>query len=51
MVNCVLFAEKLILEESTGDPSLVHDIVGTGLPVALQDKVRLSPSVFSTLPG
>ncbi len=28
-----------------GDPFLVHDIVGSGFPVALQDKVTLSPSV------
>ena len=34
-----------------GDPSLVHDIVGTGFPVALQDKVTLPPFVVVTLLG
>jgi len=49
-----LSSEKLILElivVFTGDPSLVHDIVGTGFPEALQDNVKLSPSVVTTLPG
>ena len=48
MVNCVLFAEKLILELSlvfTGDPFIVHEIVSTGLPIASQDRVIFSPSV------
>ncbi len=48
IVNCFLSSEKLILElllVFTGDPFLVHDIVGTGFPVALQDKVTFSPSV------
>ena len=50
MVSCLLSADKLILELLlTGDPSFVHDIVGTGFPVALQDKVTLPPSVFVTL--
>jgi len=35
----------------TGDPFLVHDIVGTGFAVALQDNVTLSPSVFARLRG
>ena len=56
IVNCFLSAEKLILElplVSTVDPYLVHDIVGTGFPVALQDKVTFSPrpSVFVSLIG
>ena len=54
IVNCFLPSEKPILElliVSTGDPSLVHDIVGAGFAVALQDKVTLSPSIFGTLPG
>ena len=29
-------------------PSLVHVIVGSGLPVALQDKVMLNPSLTVT---
>ena len=48
MVNCVLFAEKLILELSlvfTGDPFIVHEIVSTGLPIVSQDRVIFSPSV------
>ena len=48
-------SEKLILEElslvSTGDPSLVHDIVATGFADALQDNVTFSPSVFSAPRG
>ena len=54
IVNCFLSAVKLMLEFwflSTGDPFLVHDIVGTGFPVTLQDKVMLSPSVFVSLNG
>jgi len=49
-----LSSEKLILElvvVFTGDPPLVHDIVGTGFEEALQDNVTLSPSLVSTLPG
>jgi len=49
-----LFSEKLILElvvVFTGDPSLVHDIVGIGFPVALQVNVKLSLSGVATLPG
>ena len=33
------------------DPSLVHDRVGGGYPVALQCNVMFSPSVFVTLLG
>lgn len=54
IVKCFLSAEKLILELwflSKGDPCLVHDIVGTGFPVTLQVKVRLSPSAFVSLEG
>ena len=47
IVNCLLSSEKLILPLAfRGDPSLVHDIVGAGLPLALQDKARLLPSVL-----
>ena len=28
------------------DPSLVHDMVGVGFPLALQDKVTFCPSIF-----
>ena len=48
-VNCLLSPEKLILEfiiVFTGYPFLVHDIVGTGFPVTLQEKIRVFPSVF-----
>ena len=46
IVNCFLSSEKLILPVAfKADPFLVHDIVSSGLPVALQDKVTLSPSV------
>jgi len=54
IVNSLLSSEKLILEllvVFTGEPSLVHDIFGSGFAVALQDNVTLSPSVFATLPG
>ena len=45
IVNCWFSAEKLILGLLLiGDPSLVHEIVGTGFPSALQDKVKLLPS-------
>jgi len=33
------------------EASLVHDIVGTGSPLALQDKVTVSPSIFLALRG
>lgn len=48
IINCCSLPENLILGlslASTGDSFLVHDIVGTGLPVVLQDRVTLSPSV------
>ena len=34
-----------------GDPSLVHDSVGGGFPVALQNKVMRSPSSGVTFLG
>ena len=47
IVNCFLSSEILILPlVLTGDPSLVHDIVGTGFPSTLQDRVTLSPSIL-----
>ena len=52
IANCLLSSDKLILEFLLiGDPSLVHDIVGTGFPVALQDKATLSFSVIVTFLG
>ena len=54
IVNCLLSAAKLILElidVFTGYPSLVHNIVGTGFAVALQDNVTLFPSVSAPLRG
>ena len=52
IVKCFWFPEKLILESlilvSTENPFMIHDIVGAGFPVALQDKVTLSPSGFVT---
>ena len=45
IVNCLLSSEKLMRPlVFSRDPSLVHDILGTGLPVALQDNVAFSPS-------
>ena len=52
IVNCFLSSAKLILPLAfRGDSSLVHDIVGTGFPVALQDKVTLCPSVMVSPSG
>ena len=34
-----------------GDPSLVHDSVGGGFPLALQNKVTVSPSSTVTFLG
>ena len=49
IVSLLLSADKLTLELLLiGDPSLVHDIVGTGFPIALQDKVTLPLSVLVT---
>ena len=52
IVNCFLSSEKLILPLAfRGDPSLFHDIVGAGLPLASQEKVRSLPSVVVTACG
>ena len=54
IVNVLLSAPKLILESPLvllRDPSLVHDIVGAGSPVALQEKVTLAPSLAVTFCG
>ena len=52
IVKCFWSPEKLILESlilvSKGNLLMNHDIVGAGFPVALQDKVTLSPSGFVT---
>lgn len=52
IVKCFWFPEKRILEllilVSTENPFMNHDIVGAGFPVALQDKVTLSPSDLVT---
>ena len=46
IVNFLLSSEKLILAlVVTRDPFLVHEIVSTGSPVALQDKVTSTPSL------
>ena len=54
IVNSFLFAEKVILGLAlvfTGDPSLFHENVGTGFPLASQEKVTLSPAVFVAFCG
>ena len=54
IVKVLLSAPKLILEsplELIVDPPLVHDIVGTGFPVALQENVTLVPSLAVTFCG
>ena len=52
IANCFLSSEKLNLGFLLmSDPSLVHDRVGGGYPVALQRNVTFSPSVFVTLLG
>ena len=51
IISCLLSSDKLILKlllASKGDPFLIHNIVGPGFPVALQDKVMLIPSVAVT---
>lgn len=40
-----------MLLESKENPFIVHDIVGTGFPVALQNKIILSPSVLWIICG
>ena len=54
MVSCLLLDNNLILELSldvTADPSLIHEKVGAGLPVALHEKVTFNPSFFALLSG
>ena len=52
IVNFFFPSEKPILEElSRGDPFLVHDIAGTGFPLALQVKVTFCPSVSVSFSG
>ena len=49
IVKVLFFPENLILElplATNKNPSLVQDIIGSGFPSALQEKVTLSPSVF-----
>ena len=51
IINCFLSSEKLILGlwlVFAGYPWMVHDIVGTGFPLALQDKVTFCPSLIVT---
>ena len=43
------FVRQFILElllVSKENPFMIHDIVGTGFPVALQNKIIFSPSVL-----
>ena len=51
IVKTLLPTEKLILESFViADSSLVHDVVGNGFAVELQEKVTFPPSfVFSPL--
>ena len=51
VVKTLLTTEKLILESFViADSSLVHDVVGNGFAVELQEKVTFPPSfVFSLL--
>ena len=56
IVNCFLSRDKLILVRLLfvlliSDPSLVHEIVGTGFPLTLLVKVTLSPSSFVSFFG
>ena len=49
-IKCLLSADKLIPELLViTDPSLVHDIVGTGFPMALQERVAFFPSSALTI--
>ena len=53
-VSFLLFKDKLILGLSLdviANPSLVHEKVGAGLPVALHEKVTFDPSFFALLSG
>lgn len=52
IVKTLLTTDKLILELLVkGDSFLVHDVVGNGFAVELQDKVTLPPSFISPLLG
>ena len=52
MVSCLLSADEMILELlRMRDPSLVHIIIGSGFPIALQYMVRLPPSFVMTFWG
>ena len=54
IVKFFLSAEKVILGLAvvfTGDPSLIHENVGTGFPSASQVEVTLSPAVVVTFVG
>ena len=55
VISKSLLSDKILILElllvSMGDPSLVHDIVGIGIPSALQDKVTSSPSFFGPVSG
>ena len=47
IVSCLLYAEKLILELAvvfTGDPFMVQENAGVGLPLALHKNDTLKPS-------
>ena len=51
MFSCLLSCDKLILALSViliGDPFLVHENFGEGLPLALHEKATFNPS--STVP-
>ena len=53
-VNCVLLTEKMNFQlclAFIGDPFAVHEIVGTGYPVALHVKVTLTSSLVVILWG
>ena len=55
IVNCLLSDDKLILGSApafTTIPSMVHEVIlGTGFPLALQDKVTFLPSSTVLLSG
>ena len=47
IVSCLLYAEKVILGlevEFTGDPFMVQENVGVGLPLALHENDTFKPS-------
>ena len=52
IVKTLLTTEKLILELLvTGNSSLVHDVVGNGFALELQEKVTFTPSFISPILG